>query len=133
MKRKGMTLVEIVMTIVIGGIVFASLMKVFTNITDRSVNLELVGIGQMLVASKLEEVCGRSFDGVSSESLTAFGGDFTDFSSTLEVFNVSAEVLDVSLGATSTGYKLVRVKVSSNALPENEIELTTLITDASNE
>jgi len=128
MKKKGFTLIELVMTVVIASIAFYALLTVFINTTYQSVNLEALGMGLYLANGKLEELSNRSYGSITSEALSSFGGNFSDFSGLVEVDYVTAEALDVPVVSTIESYKRIKVIV----IPPS-IEVITLVTDKSNE
>jgi prepilin-type N-terminal cleavage/methylation domain-containing protein len=130
MKKEGFTLVEVIMAVVIGGIILYSLLTVFITTTSRNTQLEAQSTALFLASGKLEEVSNQSFNLISSEGVTSFGGDFSGFSSSVEVSAVSAEALDTSV-ASSTGYKKIVVKIFSSGL-SSTVEVSTLVTNVSN-
>lgn len=129
--KRGFTLIELVMAVVIAGIALYSLLLVVITATSKNVTLEAKNTALYLANSKLEEVSSRSFGSISSESLAAFGGAFTGFSNTVEVYYVSAEALDSPL-ASPTIYKKVVVKIFSGSLAATT-EVATLVTRAAND
>ena len=129
--KKGFTLVELVMAIMITSIALSALLGTFVLVTSRNVDFDSITVGMNLARGKLEEVSNQTFNSVTSEALTSFGGDFSGYSSLVVVQYVSREVLDVPV-VGSTNYKKVAVWVSSSSL-SSSIELETLITDVANE
>ena len=128
----GFTLVEQIMAVVIGGVLFYSLSDAFLTSTVVATKDEFMAEALYLANGKLETVSSRSFSLVSSESLSAFPGSFTDFKSQVEITNVDSSSLDTSIGSASSGYKKVTVKVSSSSIEFGFLELSTLITDVTN-
>ncbi len=129
--KKGFTIIELVMTIVIAGIAVYSILTVFLTAATRNVDLEAVSIAAHLAHGKLEEVSSKSYANIVSEVPFSFGGDFTDFSGQVIVNFVTAEALDQVI-ASDSGYKKIVVYVNSGLLPAS-IEVITLVTDVSNE
>jgi prepilin-type N-terminal cleavage/methylation domain-containing protein len=130
MRKKAFTLIEVIMAVVIGGIVLYSLLTVFITTTSRNTQLESQSTALFLASGKLEEVSNQRFNLISSEGLTSFGGEFSSFSSLVEVSAVSAEALDAVV-AYATGYKKIVVSVFS-AGSLSTVEVSTLITNVSN-
>ncbi|MBU0686857.1 MAG: type II secretion system GspH family protein [Candidatus Margulisbacteria bacterium] len=129
--KKGFTIIELIMTIVIAGIAVYSIIAIFLNVATRNVDLEAVSMAAHLANSKLEEVSSKSYANIVSEAPFSFGGDFSDFSGQVVVNFVSFEALDQVVGIDA-GYKKIAVYVSSGLLPAS-IEVITLVTDISNE
>ncbi|MFA6548525.1 MAG: prepilin-type N-terminal cleavage/methylation domain-containing protein [Candidatus Margulisiibacteriota bacterium] len=128
--RKSFTLVEVIMAVVIGGIVLYSLLTVFITATSRNTQLETLSTALFLANGKVEEISNQRFNLISSEALASFGGDFSNFSSSVEVYNVSAEALDTAIVASS-GYKKIIVRVFSGNLLST-MEVQALVTNVSN-
>ena len=131
-KSKGFTLVELVMAVVIAAIAVYALISVFINTSGQNAKLEAVSVAVHLANGKLEQVSSKSYANISSEPLTAFSGNFSNYRSLVVVSNVSSSEPNLSVGSTVTGYKKVTVYVSSSLL-QNSVEVSTLITDTSNE
>lgn len=131
MSKKGFTLIELVMTVVIAGIAVYALLTVFITSTSKNVGLESLSMGLYLANGKLEQVSNQSYSSITGEATSPFGSGFSDFSSTVNFDYVSSEALDVPV-AVDYGYKRVIVRVSSSQL-SSSIEVSTLVTDVSNE
>jgi len=129
--KKGFTLIEMVMTIVIGSIAVYSVIMIFVNTTSRNAQVDNLSIAVNLASSKIEQVSNKEYLNISSEALTAFTGQFTNFSSQVLATNVSSTELDTSTGTSETGYKKITVFIltSGSAL---SIEVSAMVTDASN-
>lgn len=131
MKKKGFTLIELVMAVAIAGIAFYSLLIVFINAAYQSVDVEALSMGLYLANARLEEVSNQSYASITGEATAPFGSGFSDFSSVVRVDYVSSEALDLAVG-TDFGYKKITIRVISSSLTSS-IEVVTLATDASNE
>lgn len=129
MKKNGFTLIELIMAVVILGIVVLSVLNIFININFKNPKLEAVSTSLYLASAKLEEISNRNFNSITSESLTSFLGDFSDYNYSVQAAYVaSQEIEEVSL--TPTSYKWIKVFVSSYSL--GSLEVSTLVSDASN-
>ncbi len=131
MRKKGFTLVELVMAVAISGIAVYALLTVFINAAYQNVDLEALSMGLYLANARLEEVSNQSYSSITDEATTPFGSGFSDFSYEVEFDYVSSEALNDSVG-TDFGYKKITVRVISSSLTSS-IEVVTLATDASNE
>ncbi|MDI6731760.1 MAG: type II secretion system protein [Candidatus Margulisbacteria bacterium] len=130
--KKGFTLVELIMAVVVAGIAVYALIGLFINTTSKNAGMEDVSIAAQLAEGKLEAVSSQSYDNISSEALSSFGGSFGDFYSQVIVINVASSELNTSVGAGDTGYKKITVYVSGGTLTSS-LEISTLATDVSNE
>lgn len=132
-KRRGMTLIEIIMAMVIAAIIIYPMLNIFIGSLSKNPAVEAVDIGLNLAQSKIEEVSSRSFGNIANEGPTSFGGNFTDYNYQVEVHYVSSAEPNTVVDPTVTSYKQVIVRVISGNLPAGSIVLKTLVTDASNE
>lgn len=74
MKRKrisGMTLIEMVMTIVVLGIAIPALLRSFADVSWRSVRSETLADGMYYAQGLMEEIMSKKFDELSGASRTA--------------------------------------------------------------
>ena len=131
MRKKGFTLIELIITVLVVSIAVYTLLIIIFTATTNTVQLDTMTTGLHLAKGRLEEVSSQAYSNITAESLSAFGGDFADFNSEVAVFFVSGEALDVPV-VVDSGYKKITVKVSSSNLAST-IEVSTLITDAANE
>ncbi|MFA5839422.1 MAG: prepilin-type N-terminal cleavage/methylation domain-containing protein [Candidatus Margulisiibacteriota bacterium] len=129
--RDGFTLIELVMTIVIGSIAVYSVIMIFVNTTSRNAQVDNLSIAVHLASSKIEQVSNKAYLNVSSEALSAFTGQFSNFSSQVLVTNVSSTEIDTSSGTTETGYKKIKVFIITTG-SFTSIEVSAMVTDASN-
>ena len=129
--KKGFTLIELIVTMIISSIVLYSLLVVFMTATSKSVDQEGLAVALSLAKSKLETVCNQSFVTIVDQSLTPFGADFSNFAGEVIVVYVTDTDLDTVV-AGPTNYKKITVRVSSSTLPIGTIEIAGLVTNASN-
>ncbi len=129
--RGGFTLIELVMTVLIGSIAVYSVIMIFVNTTSRNAQVDNLSVAVNLASSKIEQVSNKAYSNVSSEAITAFTGSFTSFSSQVLVTNVSSTELDTSIGTTETGYKKIKVFVITTG-SSLSIEVSAMVTDVSN-
>ncbi|MFC1540482.1 prepilin-type N-terminal cleavage/methylation domain-containing protein [Candidatus Margulisiibacteriota bacterium] len=110
MRSRGFTLVEVIISVVVLGIVMYSLVTIFISSGFKGVNVERYTIGQTLAENKLEEAMVQDYGDVSDEAETAFGGDLSGYTYEIAMAYVSGEALDTPVG-TDQGYKRVRVSI----------------------
>ncbi len=131
-SEKGFSLVELIIAIVIGGVLFYSLLSMFANTTTNNAKDEFMVQALYLANEKLETVSSKPYSSVADESLISFPGSFNMFKSVVLISNVSSIDLDTNTGASTTGYKKITVRVMSLGLNLGTVEVSTLITDIAN-
>jgi prepilin-type N-terminal cleavage/methylation domain-containing protein len=110
-KHNGFTLVEIIVSLLVIGIVMYAAVAIFINAGFKGVNVDLYTTAQSLAEEKLEKILSRNFASVSSEALSNFSGDFASYSSQVVVSYVSSEALDTAVGS-GTNFRKVTVIIS---------------------
>jgi hypothetical protein len=85
-----------------------------------------------LATGKMEMVSNKIFGSINSEAPASFGGDFSDFSRQVIVNCVASDEPDVSVDPTITGYKRIKVVVTSSSFSGGSVEVTTLAVDGVN-
>lgn len=130
--KRAFTLIELVMSVVIGGIIIYPMLTIFFNTSSKNPTADYLNMAVHLADSKMETVSNQRFDSIASQGVTAFSGDFSDFNSEVIVHYVDAGALETSVDPTQTAYKWIKVKITSNNLPASAVELSTLVTDLSN-
>ncbi|MDD5382106.1 MAG: prepilin-type N-terminal cleavage/methylation domain-containing protein [Candidatus Margulisbacteria bacterium] len=108
--RKGFTLVEIIISIIITGIVMYAVLAIFITSSVKGVNIEIFTTAQSLAEGKMEQVMARSFSVVTGESQANYSGDLADYSYQVMVDFVSREALDQPV-AYETDYKKIKVLI----------------------
>lgn len=129
--RRGFTLVELAITMIIATIAVYSLLTIFITAATENVDIEALTMGLYLASGRLEEISSQSYDSIASQASAPFSSGFGDFNNEVVVDYVSSEALD-TLVETDFGYKKITVRVTSDNLPSS-IEVSTLATDISNE
>jgi len=132
-NKKAFTLIELIMVVVIGGIVLYPLLGTFITATAKNPAADAFTAAIHLANYKMETVCNKTFGSISSEAQTAFGADFSGYSSQVTVHYVASAEPEVSVDPNATHYKWVKVSITSDNLPGGEIDLTTLVTDVTNQ
>ena len=131
-NNSGFTLIEIVMTIVIAGVMLSSMLKIFTTPLSKGSQVDIFSTALHLASGKMEIVSNKSFSKITSEPFKSFGGTFIDFNSSVEVHYVTSTSPEVFVDPTATSYKWIRVTVTSSNGAVTGVKLITLVTDASN-
>ena len=117
-KSKGFTLIEAIVTIVIIGIFLTAGIGVFVNSGKTSSVTQNITVAQSLAEGHMEQVMANSYTNITSEAVTAFTGNLSQFSYQTVVNYVTQANLDTT-SATDTGYKRIRVLISSTNLPSS--------------
>lgn len=130
--KKGFSLIELVMAVVLAGIIIGPMIALFYNSTAKSPTTDYFDMAISLASSKMEETSNKKFSNIVSESSTPFSGSFSQFSSQVVVHCVASTEVEVSVDPTATNYKWIKVIVTSSVLPGGSIDLTNLATDVTN-
>lgn len=125
MNNKGLTIVEIVISMVVISISVLSIVFSYQQALNNSVKTRSLTVGTGLAEDKIEEMLAREYSAVASET-GSFSSPFADYSYSVDVYNVQSSDLDTSYGS-ETGYKRVDVTVAGG--DGTTVELDTLITD----
>jgi prepilin-type N-terminal cleavage/methylation domain-containing protein len=126
--KKGFTLIELVMAIVIAGIIVVPLLNIFINVSTKNPTLEPLGIALHLAEGKMESLINKEFGNITAESLTPFGADFSDYNSEVIIHYVASTELETYVDPATTDYKWLKVKVTSNDF-SGTVEVVVLVTD----
>lgn len=127
-RRKGFTLIEMAMTIVVLGIAVITIMSMFIESSKQSVVCEVTAVATGLAEGKMEEVLRNSFTNVNSQATTAFSSPFEAYSSSVVVDYVNGS--DFSHSGSNTEYKKVTVTVSHSAI--SNVVLDTIVSNYQN-
>ena len=114
-EKKGFTLVELVIAIVVIAIVMYAVIAIFITSGVKGVNVEVFTVAQSLAEGKLEQKMAMDFGDISNEGWTNFTGDLSGYRYQVAVNYVSAEALDVPVGY-STNFKKVRAIIGHDKL-----------------
>ena len=128
----GMTLIELVMAVVIGALIIIPLLGVFTFTLNKSNSLDVISTALNLANSKMEFVSQKSFNTLTTEAASSFGGNFSDYYGALEVHYVASSELNTSVDPTGTAYKWLQVTVTTPLQPGLNLQLRGLATDLTN-
>ena len=101
MGRKGFTLIELTIAIIVVAIAFYAIISVFVSVAPRNVNAEDLSKASYLANRILEERSTKTFSSVTSEATTAFSAPFSNFNYQVNVNYVSTSEPDnASVGPT---------------------------------
>jgi prepilin-type N-terminal cleavage/methylation domain-containing protein len=127
MKRRGMTLVELVIGITIIAIAFYVLIAIFVTILPRTARVETLDKKAYLAQEKIEECLARSFANTSNEA-GSFTGSFSSYQYQVVVTYVASTELNNPVGGP-TDYKNVKVRVWGGPVdPLATVEVVSLVT-----
>ncbi|OGC34140.1 hypothetical protein A2311_01875 [candidate division WOR-1 bacterium RIFOXYB2_FULL_48_7] len=124
--RRGFTLVETIVGMMIIGISFYLLMTVFITITPKTNLDQDTNTKTFLAQEVLEEYLAKGFAALVDVSPTAFPAPFNNYSYRISVKNVQAGDLNTDVGL-GTNYKNVTAYVWGGNL-SGTYEITTLDT-----
>ena len=129
-NRKGFTIIEAVLAIVILSASFLGLAAVLSNTSLTSIDLDVSTTAILLGRSTMAKTIAKPFANITTVTTTAYGGSFSDFSYKVDVDCVDPADLDTPTACTgdAANYKRVMVTVTGTGWPGN-IELTNLRTD----
>ncbi len=136
-RQAGVTLVELLVSIFIAGVVFAAMVPLFLTAQQVSAMDQMRNIALNLAQDRLEKVRGLSFDEITQANLESsafaggqFGTSWTAYNgSAAKEFTIAYAVVDV--GEAASAYKRVSVTVTWTAPPTvKPVELQTMISRA---
>lgn len=129
MNKKGYTLIEFVIAIIVISIAFYAIIAVFISTTPKSVNVEDLARAKYLASRVLEETMAKGFQNISCAAAASFPAPFQNFrAETTVTFVTSAEPNIAS--PVETNYKKVDVKVWGGLAPT--VEVITLVSTYEN-
>ncbi|MBX3395250.1 MAG: hypothetical protein KF841_07765 [Phycisphaerae bacterium] len=118
-RRRSVTIVEIVMSIVILSVAIPPLMNAFAESAVQSIHPSLAAVAGFLATDRMEEIIARRYratDGYSAVTTGNFPDEtpvsgFSKFNRSVTISNVTAALQPAG---SDQGYKRVRVTVSWN-------------------
>lgn len=122
--KKGFTLVEVIVSMVIIAVIIYAAIAIFITSGAKGASVEIFTVAQSLAEGKLEEAMARDFEDVASVEETNFSGDLGSYSCEILSSYVSGEALDTAV-AGATDYKKVQVKIRHPKLA-NPIQLESI-------
>ncbi|OGC07598.1 hypothetical protein A2526_00495 [candidate division WOR-1 bacterium RIFOXYD2_FULL_36_8] len=125
MNKKGFTLIELIVAIMVIIVAFMALISVFTGVMPKGIALEFISKSTYLANLLIEEDLSKDFYSISSVSPTNFSSPFDKFSYEIVVDFVTTAEPDV-VSANGTNFKRVKARVWSKLSPT--IEVVTLVT-----
>jgi prepilin-type N-terminal cleavage/methylation domain-containing protein len=108
--RRGFTLIETMISIVLLGIFLTAGMLVLSTSSSKGARVEIISVAQSLAEGKLEETRAKSFAAISSVAQTSYTGDLSNYSYEVVVGYVNAADLNTVVGS-ATDYKKIQVKI----------------------
>lgn len=113
MSRKGFTLIETVISIVIIGVVFLGLLAVVTGVFTHATRDEVMTTATMLAKGEMERASG--LDWTVADDSGSFTGNFSDYS------------WEINVTATDSEHKQVNATVTNAMI--GSVTLTTMVTN----
>ena len=124
--KKGMTLIEVIMAIVVIAIAFYTLIAVYATVSQRNGRAETINEKLYLAQEKIEEYLAKPFSSVVTVNPTTFeSSGFRDYTYRIIVTAVATSDLNTVVGASP--YKKVRVQLWGGQYDAlGTVELTSL-------
>lgn len=110
-NKKGFTLIETVIFIVLMGIIMTPVGLLISNLVVQNSKSQIWATVISLAEGEMERVTGTRFSAVGDEAVSAFASPFTSFTKEVVVDYVNANNLDTSV-VGPTDYKRVQIKVT---------------------
>jgi prepilin-type N-terminal cleavage/methylation domain-containing protein len=123
-SKRAFSLVEMILSIVIIGVVFYAAISIFVTEGVKGVNVDVFTVAQSLAEGSMEEMMSRDFSAVSSEAETSYSGELSGYSYQFMVNYVLPEELNTVV-TVETDYKLIRIDVRHPKL-DNPIYLRSI-------
>ena len=118
MNRKGFTLIEAVLTIVILAASFVALSQLFSETTVDNIDADIATVSTLLARETMAETMAQDFADVVNVTATSYSGNFASYSYQVSVGYVDAADLNTTV-AGPTDYKRVTVTVANTDWPGN--------------
>jgi prepilin-type N-terminal cleavage/methylation domain-containing protein len=126
--KRGLTLVETVIGMIIIGIAFYLLIAVFIALAPRTAQVETINKKVYLAQEKIEEYLARGFSGVASVGATSFPGNFSNYNYQIVVTYVTTSDLQTAVGGP-TSFKNIKVRVWGGPVDAaGTVEIVSLLT-----
>ncbi|MBI4126797.1 MAG: hypothetical protein HY465_04810 [Deltaproteobacteria bacterium] len=130
-NHRGMTLIDMILTIVIVATAIPPLLIAYARLEERRLNLLPSSVATHLATDTMEGLVeGEEFDDVVDQVATAYAAPFNDYTSTVEVDYVDPLNLNISVDPVVTDIKRVKVTVMYTPTPRISASMTTVVTDA---
>ncbi|PIU40866.1 MAG: hypothetical protein COS99_08145 [Candidatus Omnitrophica bacterium CG07_land_8_20_14_0_80_42_15] len=124
---KGLTLIELIMTIVIASVILIPVSVVIIESVQNAFLPEHFIAVSSLLESELERVTNLRFSNVVNEGPTEYTGNFSDYSHQVSYYYVDSGNLNTLSASPSTNYKRIQITVSRPGFPS--VEAVTLATN----
>lgn len=129
-KKRGFTLVEIVISIVILAVVLTPFTVLVATIVRKNIYSQAQATAVALAEGEIERLTNMRFSAVDDEASAAFAAPFSAYTHTAAVDYVNAGDLNTPV-AGPTNYKRVQITVDNSI--SGTITLTTLVTNKTNQ
>lgn len=126
MKKNGFTLIELIMTIVIGAIILIPVSVLVVESVTNTIMPEHFAIASSLLEREIERVSNLRFSAVANEGPTSYGGNFSEYLRQVSFYYVNSGALNTQV-AGPTDYKRVTITISRSGLPS--VSAVTLLTN----
>lgn len=125
MKKNGFTLIELIMTIVVGAIILIPTSVVLVESVTHTRMPEHYTTASALLDREIERVSDLRFSAVANEGPAAYGGNFSDYSRQVSFYYVNSGALNTQV-AGPTDYKRITITISRSGFPSvSAVTLTT--------
>lgn len=125
-RKKGFTLIELIMAIVIGAIILTPTSIIVVESVRNTFLPEYFTIASSLLEEKVEQVTNLRYGNLTNQA-GSFTGNFSDYSYDVTVNYVDAGDLTMPVDPTETDYKRAQITISRLGFPD--VSTTTLATN----
>lgn len=126
-NNKGLTLIELVLSIVIIAICFIPVATMYQQVLSKIYRSRVVTIAGALAEEKMDEVSGKNFLNINDEGPASFSNPFGDYSYEVVVHYVQPGNLNTSVDPTVTDYKNIEVRISHSEI--GTMRINSLVTN----
>lgn len=126
-RRKGFSLIELVLVIVVAGIAIPAVILTFYELSHKSAYDEAMTTAVMLAEGELERTVQKAFANIMDENRdnpVSFGGNFLGYR-----WQIRVDAVPVSLAndPSMSQYKQIEARVSNNII--GDVSLKTIATN----
>lgn len=111
-NNKGLTLIELVLSIIIISICFLVLAMIYQQVLNNIYGTRVMSIASALAEEKTDDVFGKGYSGITNQSSASFSSPFSDYTYEVVVNYVNDADLNTPVDPTVTEYKRVEVRVT---------------------
>ncbi|MFH1361093.1 MAG: prepilin-type N-terminal cleavage/methylation domain-containing protein [bacterium] len=112
MQRKGFSLIEVVISMVVIAIVMYAVIAVFITSGAKGVNVEIFTVAQSLAEGKMEEMMARPYGDLNTIGPINYTGDLLAYTYTITVNDVEPLDFDTIASAPPSNYRRIIIAIN---------------------